>query len=245
MRKIKIGKSGLHGCESGAIATMLSDWLPVHPIAYLVANGEPPAPEVLQNINRANAHIIAVDGGSATLLAASVTPDCVMGDMDSLGEWVVQKKEIPKILLPDQNKSDLEKSILYLLERGVKYFILCGAWGGTRLDHAIANLDLLTAYAPRCRISMIIADAIIDGLSVENTAPNGLVLSTRIGSKLGLLPAGENTTVTLRGVEYPLDQDELQPGTHGVGNIVIADQIHIQIFSGCVRLIRMSKSMNV
>jgi len=223
---------------------MPSDWLRVHTIAYLVANGEPPAPEILQSINRADAHIIAVDGGGAALSAVGVTPDCIMGDMDSLGEWAAQK-EIPKILLPGQDKSDLEKSILYLLKRGVKYFILCGAWGGARLDHTIANLDLLTAYAPRCQISMIMGNAIIDGLSVENTAPNGLTLSARIGSKLGLLPAGQAATVTLRGVEYPLEQAELQPGTHGVGNTVTADQIHVQIFSGCARLIRVSENMNV
>jgi len=244
LREIKIGKPSLHGCEGIAITAMPSDWSPVYPTAYLVANGDAPTPGILQNINSTNVHIIAVDGGGAALAAAGIMPDCIMGDMDSLGEWA-ERINIPQILLPDQNKSDLEKSILYLLDRGVKNFVLYGAWGGGRLDHALANLDLLTVYAPRCRICMTIGDTMIDGLSMENTAPNGLDLSARVGTKLGLLSAGKAATLTLRGVEYPLEQVELQPGTHGVGNTTTANQIHVQIFSGCAWLVRMPENINV
>ncbi len=213
----------------------MTDWTPVFDTAHLIAAGDAPAPEVLQHINRTAAHIIAVDGGSAALAAADVKPDCIMGDMDSDAGRI----SAPKVVLPDQYKSDLEKAIDYLLHRGVKYFTLYGAHGGARTDHAIANLDLLTRYAPHCRIKMAMGDAVVEGLCPENTAPNGIRISTGQNDMIATLPIGGPAVLTLRGAEYALEHAELQPGTAGVGNTAIADHIHIQIFRGAVRLVRM------
>jgi thiamine pyrophosphokinase len=212
---------------------MPSLWQPHLPTAYVAASGDLGDLKFLKSVDRTAAHIIGIDGGADRLAAAGIIPDAVLGDMDSVhGEFT------NLVRLPDQHQSDLEKAIVYLLAGGVRHLIIYGAVGGTRLDHHIANLDLLTKYAPHCRITLVSGQTTLDGLSPENTAPSGLNLPVKPHSILGVLPGGSAATVTLSGTQYELNHATLDVGTHGVGNTAMGDKLHIQIHGGLVRLIR-------
>jgi thiamine pyrophosphokinase len=210
-------------------------WQPNLPHAFLVAAGDAGHLEHLKSVDRAAAHIIGIDAGADALVAVGIMPDAVMGDMDSARG----KFENIVHLADDQNQSDLEKSIVYLLTQGVNDFTIYGALGGARMDQQIANVDLLAKYAPQCRIALISEDGTMtEGLSPENTAPDGLDFTVQPGGKIGILPHCGFAIVTLRGTRYDLNKGEIQFGTHGVGNTAIDDTVHIQIHKGIVRFIR-------
>ncbi len=111
--------------------------------------------------------------------------------------------------------------------------ILLGADGGAHLDHAAANMDLLTLYADRCRMQIRTTNAMIDGLAVGQYD-----FVVRPGQRISTLPATHDTVVTLSGVAYPLLQAPLPRGTLGIGNRAVADVLQITVHAGRVRLFR-------
>lgn len=90
--------------------------------------------------------VIAADGGYKYLLSANIKPDIVIGDFDSLGE-------IPDVdnlikLNPVKDITDMNAAVDIGIEKGFESFVLYGATGG-RIDHTIANIQLLASLSQR------------------------------------------------------------------------------------------------
>lgn len=90
--------------------------------------------------------VIAVDGGFASLAAVDCAPDLAMGDFDSLG-YVPEGMSV-KAFSPEKDASDMELALEEALARGADAVEVYGALGG-RLDHTVANLQLLASFAER------------------------------------------------------------------------------------------------
>lgn len=90
--------------------------------------------------------VIAVDGGFASLTAAGVAPDMALGDFDSLGfvPEGVPCAQFP----PEKDASDMELALEHARREGADAVVVYGALGG-RLDHTLANLQLLASFAER------------------------------------------------------------------------------------------------
>lgn len=88
--------------------------------------------------------VIAVDGGYASLQKAGVRPDYVLGDFDSLG-FVPEGDEV-ECFPAEKDESDMELALRLAQERGFGLLYLYGAFAG-RIDHTIANIQLLARYA--------------------------------------------------------------------------------------------------
>lgn len=94
----------------------------------------------------AYAGVFAADGGYSALKAVGCAPDLVLGDFDSLGfvPAGVPIKEYPA----EKDASDMELALEEALACGVDAVEVYGALGG-RLDHTLANLQLLASFAER------------------------------------------------------------------------------------------------
>lgn len=90
--------------------------------------------------------VIAVDGGFASLAAAGCVPDLALGDFDSLG-YVPEGVEV-LVFPPEKDASDMELALGEAMVRGADAVEVYGALGG-RLDHTLANLQLLASFAER------------------------------------------------------------------------------------------------
>lgn len=90
--------------------------------------------------------VIAVDGGFASLTAAGCAPDLAIGDFDSLG-YVPKGVEV-LAFPPEKDASDMELALGDAVARGADAVEVYGALGG-RLDHTLANLQLLASFAER------------------------------------------------------------------------------------------------
>ena len=89
--------------------------------------------------------VIAVDRGYASLRRIGVMPDVAVGDFDSLGFVPA----CPTRTFPvEKDASDMELAMREALDRGADEVLLYGAFSA-RLDHTLANLQMLCGYAQR------------------------------------------------------------------------------------------------
>ncbi len=79
-------------------------------------------------------YIIAADGGYAHTKALGLTPNCILGDFDSLG-YIPEGAQVFPV---EKDDTDAALAIRHGLSLGFKKFILYGALEGPRLDHTFA-----------------------------------------------------------------------------------------------------------
>lgn len=86
--------------------------------------------------------VIAADSGMEHAALLGVTPDVWLGDFDSAGEDLFDRyPDVPRMAFPeDKDMTDGELAIAEALKRGASAFILAGAFGGPRVDHAFLHL---------------------------------------------------------------------------------------------------------
>ncbi len=91
--------------------------------------------------------VIAADGGARHAEPLGVTLDLWVGDGDSIGDAGLAALEAAGVPLerarPDKDESDTELAMLAAIRRGATGIVIVGALGGARIDHALANIELL------------------------------------------------------------------------------------------------------
>jgi thiamine pyrophosphokinase len=162
--------------------------------------------------------VVAADGGTALAHELGLFPDLIIGDIDSSPPSLVERFQAQGVEVRryDHNtklETDTELALLAALEWQPDIIVLLGALGG-RLDHALANILLLT------RTAFIPLDIrIIDGKQEAFLAKPGQWNSIRgdEGDTVTLLPVGEDALgVRTKRLHWPL-QGETLPQGHGRG----------------------------
>jgi len=171
---------------------------------------------------------IAADGGFARASVVGFRPSLLVGDLDSLeparvAEAVAAGVEVLRAPV-GKDESDAELALLAAVDRGATRITVLGAFGGERLDHALANVWLLahprlrtTAVVlldERSRVSLIAAPG-SDGRPVTRSLPG------RVGAPVSLLPLGGDASgITTEGFRYPLRGEPLLVGpARGLSNV--------------------------
>ena len=170
--------------------------------------------------------ILAADGGLRHTQALGLTPDCVLGDFDSLG-FVPENAQVFPV---EKDDPDSLLAVREGLRRGCQEFYLYGCLDGKRLDHTVANFQVLQFLALRdARGYLIGKDHIIT--VVRNGALEFPPEATGI---LSLFCLGADATgVTLRGLKYPLENGILTTGRPlGVSNHFIGESATISVKNG-------------
>ena len=102
--------------------------------------------------------IIAADGGYAYLKQMEIEPDVLLGDFDSL-EIVPEHRHLIRHS-PIKDDTDMALAAAYAREQGCSRFLIYGGLGG-RLDHTIANLQLLTGLSRNGAEVYLIGEGVI------------------------------------------------------------------------------------
>ena len=173
-------------------------------------------------------YVIAADGGYLACRRAGIVPDLLLGDFDSLPE----KPDFEKILQVPVEKDDTDTFLAakYALERGCRTFHIYGGTGG-RLDHTLANLQLLVWLSRRGARGYLYDEAF------TYTAITNDSIAIPRGPEWGLLSVfcmGEDAGgVCESGVQYPLEDAVLTAEFPlGVSNHIIAPQARISVREG-------------
>jgi thiamine pyrophosphokinase len=184
--------------------------------------------------------VIAADGGAASLEAAGRTPDRLIGDLDSVDPALVRRLVAAGTEVerhdPDKDASDVELAVAVALESGATEVVLLGAFGGTRIDHELANVLLLAD--PGLAGVDIVAVRGPSRLRALGSSRR-LELDGAAGDLVTLLPiGGDASSVTTAGLRWSLDGATLSMGrTRGLSNVIDDPPASVLIGSGTLLVI--------
>ena len=174
-------------------------------------------------------YVIAADGGYLTCRKEGIVPDLVIGDFDSMEE----PAEFPNRLRAPVEKDDTDTILAAKagLENGYKVFHIYGGTGGKRLDHTLANLQLLLYLDSKGARGYLYDDAFV------YTALRGGSLAIGQEVEWGLLSvfcfSGLAAGVCEEGVQYPLHDAVLTSDFPlGVSNHIIAPEAKVSVKEG-------------
>lgn len=196
--------------------------------ALLIGNGEDVSPTLLKQIAREADLVVAVDGGADQALRAKLSPDAVVGDLDSVSPRAKKAFAGKLVRVPTQENTDLEKALLWALAHRVTHLTLVG-FVGKRWDFSIGNLLTLCAYARQVHVCV----------AGEHWRLYPLTKSARIpcakNKRLSLLPLKPCSQVTLGGCKYPLKNARLLPGTtRTLSNQTVATHADVKFTRGAL-----------
>ena len=195
----------------------------------IAANGTWPNQAIWKPLVDYSDIVIACDGAIVQLLQNDIIPDFIVGDLDSIPQEmsISQLEQLGIAIIPilDQESNDLAKAMDYCNNLGATKIDVVGIEGG-RLDHQIG------AYFSLCEQE---SNAILhlDNWTARLVPSEGLVLnSIEKGKNISLFAIGTVKGVTLSGVKWTLNNEELLPGTNGLHNESIGGEIKISHLEG-------------
>jgi thiamine pyrophosphokinase len=184
--------------------------------------------------------VIAADGGLANADALGLAATCIVGDLDSVDAARLDAAgdglRVVRVAAA-KDESDTELAILEAVRLGATRITVLGALGGTRLDHALANVWLLalpaldsipvTLLDDRARVSLLTAPG-HDGSPVRHR------LDGPTGATVTLLPfGGDAIGVTTSGLRYPLRDEPLLTGpARGLSNVLAGPDAAVALRRG-------------
>ena len=182
--------------------------------------------------------LIGADSGAAFLVQCGFTPDIAIGDFDSVtSEQFEQISKQSRQMIScdpiDKDYTDSEMAIRLALDMKPDEILMLGATG-TRLDHSLANIELLV-LAEQAGVHA----SIIDANNRITLASGHTILKRSTYEHVSLLPLSSDVLgVTLTGFKYPLQQATLSMGQSiGVSNILLAEEGIIEHTSGKLLII--------
>jgi thiamine pyrophosphokinase len=176
--------------------------------------------------------VIAADNGATTALAFGLTPDLVLGDLDSIEPSTLkelQRRRVPVETYPrDKNATDGQLAVERARQANPTELYLVGFLGGPRLDQALANVLLLT--------TIDLPTVLLDVHNECRLLRHGSVISwpaepDEVVSLIPLTPTVEGVRTV--GLRWPLSDARLLLGdTRGISNEPTGEHAQVSIESG-------------
>ncbi|MBI5246755.1 MAG: thiamine diphosphokinase [Elusimicrobia bacterium] len=179
--------------------------------ALILLNGDVRDAKAVRAASRRAGYLLCADGGARHAVALRLTPNWIIGDMDSL-----PKKRPPSWKKTrywcdfDPERSDLDKALEFARSLDVGAATVAGALGGG-LDHELINLAALEESARGLELT------VIDGGSARLFGPGRRRLPFKRGDRFSLL-AAPRARLTLTGARFGLKNELLRRGSRGLGN---------------------------
>lgn len=168
--------------------------------------------------------VIAADGGLSHTGKWGITPQVILGDFDSLG-YVPEGAVVSPV---EKDDTDAMLAVRLGLEKGCDRFVLYGALEGERVDHTLANFQLLLFLKAHNAKGWLVGDKqIVTALWEKQDYP------ARAEGIFSLFAMGTGTKVTLAGLKYELSDGTLQPDFPlGVSNHFVGKPARVDVSGG-------------
>jgi thiamine pyrophosphokinase len=173
--------------------------------ALIIANGQSCESDLLNQLLEWSPLVVVLDGAVNRVLDLGIKFDVLLGDFDRIEnneKRFSEQSDIEVIHTPDQNKTDLEKAIEFLIERGQKAVNIVWATG-LRMDHTFNNIITLAKYSDR------IGCVLLDNYSRIFVLPKRFSKYYVKGQVLSLFPLGLVNGITTTGLLYNLQNESL------------------------------------
>tara|TARA_B110000444_G_C18668986_1_gene514386 strand:- start:60 stop:677 length:618 start_codon:yes stop_codon:yes gene_type:complete len=174
----------------------------------ILANGEFPNKIIAEKHLNHEDKIICADGAANKLIGYGIKPFKIIGDLDSIKKHLLDENIINT---PNQNKTDLDKSLEWCLYKNYKNINILGA-SGLREDHFLANLYLLHKYKNKLNLK------IITNYSVITVEEGFKTYSSYVGELLSIFAIDKINSITTTGLKFELNNTTIIPSSLGVSN---------------------------
>ena len=213
----------------------------------LFANGAfPGAEKVISQIQEED-YLIAVDGGLSHMVSHNLTPNLIIGDLDSADPRDVayfEAQGVPVKRYPcDKNETDLELALEAALKLSPATIWITAALG-KRLDQTLGSISLLT------RPDLKNVDIrLIDGHQEVFLVRKSAAFQGAPSQRVSLLPLGGPVQgVHTDGLKYPLLDETLYPNeSRGISNQMTGNTASLTIKSGvliCIHELKVHSERN-
>ena len=190
--------------------------------ALIIANGASCSQELLNQLLEWSPLVVVLDSAMHRVMQLGIKVDVLLGDFDrdfDPNYYLNQQYPLEIVQAPDQNYTDLEKAIEYLIKRNIPSVNIIWATG-KRADHTINNMANMVRY--KNQIKMVMLD------DHSKIFPLGPIYKKwyEKQSIISLVPITKVTGVTSENLVYPLNHSDLILGyQNGTCNSVAQDGI--------------------
>ena len=201
--------------------------------AVICISGEAPSRQIALPFMRQERVVICANGGLMTAQRLGLTPQVIIGDLDSIDALNVDRARTRIIAHSrDKDATDTQLAVAHSRSIHCSERLLVGGGGG-RLDHLAALL--WNFETPEYAVNRWITDHVI----VDHLAPGAHNFAVTRNDILSILPCGEGPwTAKSRGLRWPLDNTAWSRADYGICNEAVADTITLTITAGRLLLMR-------
>jgi thiamine pyrophosphokinase len=203
----------------------------------IFANGVLNDPESARRSIQPGDLLIAADGGLHFYDQLGITPDILIGDLDSVGAErlaSLAQGQTTIVRYPQRKDfTDLELALQYARQQGAQEILVYAALGA-RWDQTLANL-LLPAAASMSGARVTLLDGAHEIYLIDSRrGASRWEVSGQPGDTVSLIPIGGDARgVSTEALEYPLKDETLSFGaTRGVSNVLLARKARIKLEAG-------------
>lgn len=181
--------------------------------------------------------IVCADGGAAHVNRCGMTPDAVVGDLDSIDSKTYEGLKNSCIIEKyprEKDYTDTQLAIEYAIRNGADDILLLGCTG-ERLDHTLANILLLIHLLKRN-----VNACLINEKNTIFAVKDHIVIGGNPGDLLSLVPVIEDAKgIFTSGLKYALVDGIIQAGEPlGISNVFVEKQAEIRLSSGYLLIIK-------
>lgn len=204
----------------------------------IIANGEPPGDDMLNNLVARSTYIIAADGGSNICFQKNIYPDFIIGDLDSIEKHaLIHFKDCEIIKISDQNTHDLDKAIEFARTLKPAIVRVIAAFG-KRFDHSLANLLLLQTKFEELPLEFHDQHGCLSMISGKYK------LNNPVGHVVSLFSFLPVLGLSLSGFKYSLKEVDFPNGFTGLSNVIEKNNARILIKKGSLFLYITDENIN-
>lgn len=192
--------------------------------AAVFLNGDAPHEEPLRRaMLLMPSFFLFTDGAYHYAPFIDLIPDLVIGDFDSVGEVA---SDVSVLKLADQDTTDFEKALRYLVTSGFEKVLVLGGTGKQH-DHFLGNLSAAKRYQSELDI------VFYDQSQYFFLGGRETTIETQKGKIISLYPFPEAHGIRTAGLQYPLNNERLTMHTRiGTRNVSTSHQVNIVKDSG-------------
>lgn len=197
--------------------------------AVILANGVRPEIATIEAAVERAAVFVCADGGANTARAMGLTPDAIVGDLDSVTrETLAHFSDVPVVRDTDLERTDTEKAIEYVLSLGPQEEITLLSASAGRLDHLLANISLLRKFSARTTL------VLLDDHARSWIAARDVELDLPLGTTVSFFAVGGPAEgVTTENFRFPLTEVTMAlGGRDSLSNVTIGRPARIRIGRG-------------
>lgn len=189
-------------------------------------------------IKNKDIYVVVADGGLKFLLKNGMLPDFFVGDLDSVeleGDLKDILNDIPKKIVPvEKDDTDMALAVAKAYEKGYRNILLYGGYGGARISHTLANIQMMSFYAKKgCSLQML-----GDGVRLEILHNASKTLSAAMKGSISVICLSDIAEgVTIQGLKYEYIGALTSDRTLGVSNSFVGKDAMVSVENGTLLLV--------